>query len=67
MPAVNSTAEKMRRIYIILRWYDRYNDWLAENGNQELSDDDKKLAIQLEEEMLELQKRALRKEKKKKR
>ena len=59
-----TTAEKMRRIYIILRWYDRYVDWVNQKPNQEIPEDDQKLALQLEQEMLELQRLSLSKAKK---
>jgi hypothetical protein len=62
MPAA-TTSEKMRRIYIILRWYDRYVD-AQEN---ETPEEDTKLAMELELEMLELQRKSFEKEVKKKR
>lgn len=58
-----TTSEKMRRIYIILRWYDRYVD-VQENKTPE---EDTKLARELEVEMLELQRKSFEKEVKKKR
>jgi hypothetical protein len=58
-----TTAEKMRRIYIILRWYDRYVDWVNQTPNQEIPDDDVRLALQLGQEMIELQHISLNKEK----
>jgi hypothetical protein len=62
MSATN--AEKMRKIYIILRWYDRYVDWVHQTPNQEVPEDDQRLALQLEQEMLELQRLSLSKAKK---
>ena len=62
MPAA-TTSEKMRRIYIILRWYDRYVD-AQENKTPE---EDTKLAMELELEMFELQRKSFEKEVKKKR
>ena len=56
------TTEQMRRIYIILRWYDRYVD-----VQQEVPEEDQKLARELEAEMLELQRKSFEKEVKKKR
>ena len=56
-----ATTEQMRRIYMILRWYDRYVD-----SQQEVSEEDKKLAMKLELEMLELQRKCFEKEVKRK-
>jgi hypothetical protein len=57
-----ATTEQMRRIYIILRWYDRYVD-----SQQEVPEEDQRLARELELEMLELQHKSFEKEVKKKR
>jgi len=51
-------AEKMRRVYILLRWYDRSKRWLAEHTDQEMPAEDIKLLLELELEMRELQKKS---------
>jgi hypothetical protein len=50
-----TSAEKMRRLYIILRWYDRSVQWLKQQADQEVPETDTKLMIELEAEMRELQ------------
>jgi hypothetical protein len=50
-----TAAEKMKRLYIILRWYDRSVQWLKQQADQEVPDTDTKLMIELEAEMRELQ------------
>lgn len=50
-----TSAEKMRRLYIILRWYDRSVQWLKQQADQEVPEADTKLMIELEAEMRELQ------------
>jgi hypothetical protein len=57
-------VQKLKRLYIILRWYNRY---FAERP-EELLDEDTRLMLELEKEMYEIQKRltAAKKPKKKK-
>ena len=50
-----TSAEKMRRVYILLRWYDRSWRGLTED---EIPEDDVKLMLVLEEEMRALQKKS---------
>jgi len=58
-------SEKMKRLYMILRWYDGNALWLK-STNQEVSDMDIKLMLELEQDMLEVQKKttAVRKKRK---
>lgn len=62
-----TAAEKMRRLYIILRWYDRSVQWLKQQDDQEVPDTDTKLMIELEAEMRELQRNSSANKVKKKR
>lgn len=51
-----SLPEKMKRIYMLLRWYDGNALWLHSSG-QEIPDVDVKLMLELEQDMAELQKK----------
>jgi hypothetical protein len=51
-------SEKMRRIYILLRWYDRSKRWLQEHEGLEVPDEETKLLLELEQEMSQLQKQS---------
>lgn len=46
----------MKRIYMLLRWYDGNALWLHSSG-QEIPDVDVKLMLELEQDMAELQKK----------
>jgi hypothetical protein len=50
-------TQKLRRLYIILRWYDSHVRNHLENDD-EILEEDTKLMHELEKEMLELQKKA---------
>lgn len=56
-------AQKLKRLYILLRWYDGF----AAARSEELLDDDIRLMLELEKEMIELQKKANEPKKSKKR
>jgi hypothetical protein len=62
-----TSTEKMRRLYIILRWYDRSVQWLKQQAGQEVPETDTKLMIELEAEMRELQRNSSANRVKKKR
>ena len=53
-----TSMQKLRQLYIILRWYDGNTLWLAEKFNQTPSDADVRLMHELENEMLDLQRKA---------
>jgi hypothetical protein len=58
-------TQKLKRIYMLLRWYDSYAaDIIARKD--EVPEEDLKLALTLEKEMHELQAEALRVKKKNK-
>jgi hypothetical protein len=59
-------AQKLKRIYMLLRWYDRYAEYSFERKD-EVPEEDLRLALELEKEMHALQAEALRAKKKKSR
>jgi hypothetical protein len=50
-------TQKLKRLYIILRWYDSYAAGSIASSD-EIPEEDKKLALELERDMLELQRLA---------
>lgn len=56
-----TTPQKMKRLYILLKWYDYFRAVQSE----EVPEEDFKLALQLQHEMHALQAEALRAKKKK--
>jgi hypothetical protein len=50
-------SQKLKRLYIILRWYDSHVRNYLENDD-EILEEDVRLMRELEKEMLEIQKRA---------
>ena len=54
-------VQKLKRLYIILRWY----DCVASNSTNKITDQDFKLAMELEKEMHEIQRQIASKRKKK--
>jgi hypothetical protein len=60
-------AQKLKRLYIILRWYDTHAVHVL-NKMEEIPEEDLKLMHELEREMLDIQRRAnaVKKPKKKK-
>lgn len=57
-----TTPQKMKRLYMLLKWY----DYFAASCKDEVPEEDFKLALQLQCEMAELQAEAFKKKKKKK-
>jgi len=57
-----TTPQKMKRIYMFLKWY----DYFVSSHSEEVPEEDFKLALQLQHEMDELQAESFKKKKKKK-
>lgn len=57
-------TQGLKRIYMLLRWYDSYAESLAAQ-NIEVPEEDMRLMLELEKESRELQARALRAKKNK--
>jgi len=57
-----TNPEKMKRLYILLKWY----DYFAASPKMDVPEEDFKLALQLQYEMDELQAEAFKKKKNKK-
>lgn len=57
-----TTPQKMKRLYILLKWYDYFRAVQSE----EVPEEDFKLALQLQHEMAELQAESFKKKRKKK-
>jgi hypothetical protein len=59
-----TSAQQMRRIYMILRWYDSHVAYSSPHTH-EVTDDDFKLVMQLQKEYSDLQAEALKAKSKK--